>query len=86
MSISDVLGELQWNSKLMTNQNLPRSSTMNGHNPSETTDGLQENLSSEETLPMYVSQRQKQWTTDTAGVPHFLCILSKKNYLLFACG
>jgi hypothetical protein len=34
---------------------------------------------------MYVSQRQKQWTTDTAGVPHFLCILSKKNYLLFAC-
>jgi hypothetical protein len=93
MSISDVLGELQWNSKSMSNQPLTRSSLIdsrslnpmiNGHIPPETIDGLQE-TSSEEPLSMSVSQRQKQWTTDAAGVPHFLCILSKKNYLLFAC-
>jgi hypothetical protein len=30
-------------------------------------------------------RKQKQWSIDASGVPHFLCILSKKNYLLFAC-
>jgi hypothetical protein len=89
MSISDVFGELQWNSKPISNNNLTRSSSrlLNGHITSETTDGLEEksiNIT-EEILSMSVRQRQKQWTTDAAGVPHFLCILSKKNYLLFAC-
>jgi hypothetical protein len=89
MSISDVFGELQWNSKPISNNTLTRSSSrlLNGHITSETTDGLEEksiNIT-EEILSMSVRQRQKQWTTDAAGVPHFLCILSKKNYLLFAC-
>ena len=34
---------------------------------------------------MPVIKRQKQWSIDASGVPHFLRILSKKNYLLFAC-
>ncbi len=89
MSISDVFGELQWNSKPISNNNLTRSSSrfLNGYIPSETNNGLEEksiNIT-EEILSMSVTQRQKQWTTDAAGVPHFLCILSKKNYLLFAC-
>lgn len=32
-----------------------------------------------------VLRRQRQWSIDASGVPHFLCILSKKNCLLFAC-
>ena len=32
-----------------------------------------------------VMRRGKQWAIDASGVPHFLCILSKKNNLLFAC-
>jgi hypothetical protein len=92
MSISDVFGELQWNSKRMSNDTLTRSSiidgrSLNGHIPIETIDGLQEGstIIQEDALSMTVRRRQKQWTTDAAGVPHFLCILSKKNYLLFAC-
>jgi hypothetical protein len=86
MSISDVFGELHWNSKPMSNHTLTRSS-LNGSIPIEATDGLQEEsiIISDEALSMTVRRRQKQWTTDAAGVPHFLCILSKKNYLLFAC-
>lgn len=63
--------------------------------PSEASNGSQEHsttipddtisLSSTSSLSLLITQRQKQWTTDAAGVPHFLCILSKKNHLLFAC-
>lgn len=70
----------------MTNHPLLR--PMNGDRAlSETTDGLSEHSTnfSEEIIPTSANQRQKQWTTDAAGVPHFLCVLSKKNYLLFAC-
>jgi hypothetical protein len=96
MSISDIFGELQWNSKPMSNHPLTRSSIIdnrslspivNGHFSPETMDDLPEISINrfEEKRSMSVTQRQKQWTTDAAGVPHFLCILSKKNYLLFAC-
>ncbi|CAF2928801.1 unnamed protein product [Rotaria sp. Silwood2] len=46
---------------------------------------LKHKIVSEKTTSMPVKQRQKQWTIDAAGVPHFLCVLSKKNHLLFAC-
>ncbi|CAF3916501.1 unnamed protein product [Rotaria sp. Silwood2] len=96
MSISDIFGELQWNSTPMPNQTLTRStiidslnlkSIINGHIPTETINGSQEEskIVSEKTTSMPVKQRQKQWTIDAAGVPHFLCVLSKKNHLLFAC-
>lgn len=42
-------------------------------------------LDEEETLPKSVIKKQKQWSVDASGVPHFLCILSKRNHLLFAC-
>ena len=88
MSMSDIFGELQWNSKPMTHHPLNRPFMMNGDNPSsENTDALSEHSTnfSEDVIPMSANQREKQWTTDAAGVPHFLCVLSKKNYLLFAC-
>ncbi|CAF3353765.1 unnamed protein product [Rotaria sp. Silwood1] len=96
MSISDIFGELQWNSTPMSNRTLTRSSMsdsptlnsiINGHNPTETINGFQEEstIVSQKTTSMPVVQRQKQWTIDAAGVPHFLCVLSKKNHLLFAC-
>lgn len=94
MSISDIFGGLQWNSKSTSNHTFTRSSSrtsnpiqQNGHNPSESIDGFEENSTniSDDSLSMSVIPRQKQWTIDAAGVPHFLCILSKKNYLLFAC-
>jgi hypothetical protein len=80
----------------MSNHSLTRSSIidnrslnpiLNGHTPIETINDWQEKSPniSEETLSMSVTQRQKQWTIDAAGVPHFLCVLSKKNYLLFGC-
>ncbi|CAF0795297.1 unnamed protein product [Rotaria sordida] len=96
ISISDIFGELQWNSIPMSNHTLTRSSTIdssilnstiNGHIPTEIINGFQEEskTESEKTTSMSVMQRQKQWTIDAAGVPHFLCVLSKKNHLLFAC-
>ncbi|CAF0925933.1 unnamed protein product [Rotaria sordida] len=96
ISISDIFGELQWNSTPMSNHTLTRSSTIdssilnstiNGHIPTEIINGFQEEskTESEKTTSMSVMQRQKQWTIDAAGVPHFLCVLSKKNHLLFAC-
>ncbi|CAF1354676.1 unnamed protein product [Adineta steineri] len=96
LSISDVFGQLQWNSKPMSDHNLTKpliihnrslNSTVNDHISTETNDGLQEKstIIPEDTATLPIIQRQKQWTTDTAGVPHFLCVLSKKNHLLFAC-
>jgi hypothetical protein len=94
-----VFGELQWSSKPMPARNFTRPSaidyrplttttTTNGHVFLGTIDGSQEELVSipeEETTPTPVTRKQKQWSIDASGVPHFLCILSKKNYLLFAC-
>jgi hypothetical protein len=89
MSITDIFGELQWNSKPILSSTLAGSSSrlLNGHIPSETSDDLEDNSTNlfEDTLTMSVTKRQKQWTIDAAGVPHFLCVLSKRNYLLFAC-
>ncbi|CAF1247371.1 unnamed protein product [Adineta ricciae] len=100
LSISDVFGELQWTSKAMSNSMLTKPSVatsrlMHEHILGEAKGGSQEHsttipddsisLSSTSSLSLPVMQRQKQWTTDAAGVPHFLCILSKKNHLLFAC-
>ncbi|CAF1574675.1 unnamed protein product [Rotaria magnacalcarata] len=95
-SISDIFGELQWNIARMSNPILTRSSIidsrslnskLNGSMSSETNDEFHEDgtITSEKPTSMSVMQRQKQWTLDAAGVPHFLCILSKKNHLLFAC-
>lgn len=60
---------------------------MNGHNSIETNDEYQEESTNlpEKMISMSVPQRQKQWAIDAAGVPHFLCLLSKRNHLLFAC-
>ncbi|CAF0782506.1 unnamed protein product [Adineta ricciae] len=89
--ISDVFGELQWNSKPMPIRNSPRPLTANGHT-SRNSDGWQDESSSlpdeieQDALPAApVMRKQRQWSLDASGVPHFLCILSKKNYLLFAC-
>ncbi|CAF4315598.1 unnamed protein product, partial [Rotaria magnacalcarata] len=62
-------------------------SKLNGSISSETNDEFHEDgtITSEKPTSISVMQRQKQWTLDAAGVPHFLCILSKKNHLLFAC-
>ena len=59
----------------MTNENISRLSSI----PSN------ESLSEENLTITPVMKRQKQWAIDASGVPHFLCILAKKNYLLFAC-
>ncbi|CAF0919473.1 unnamed protein product [Rotaria sordida] len=88
--ISDIFGELQWNSKPMSNRNLSRPLfiTTSGHGSIHTSDELQDeslSVSEEDSIPVPVMRRQKQWSIDACGVPHFLCILSKKNYLLFAC-
>ncbi len=90
MTITDVFGELQWGSKPMPNRPLPRplTSVTNGHGSISTTDGFQDessSISEEDITPTPVTRKQKQWSIDASGVPHFLCILSKKNYLLFAC-
>lgn len=55
--------------------------------PTETSDDAHDNSNStSDEMPSFpVLQRQKQWTTEAAGVPHFLCVLAKKNNLLFAC-
>jgi hypothetical protein len=67
----------------MLNRNLPRPITIttNGHGP---TNELLNNTD-EDMTSTPVIKKQKQWSIDASGVPHFLCILSKKNYLLFAC-
>ena len=62
-----------------THLSQPVSHSNNGHISPE------EFLSDENLVPPPVMKRQKQWSIDASGVPHFLCILSKKNYLLFAC-
>jgi len=78
-------------SHILTRQSIIHSQSLNpvinGHVPTETIDGLQEKstIISEDTASTSITQRQKQWTADATGVPHFLCILSKKNYLLFSC-
>jgi hypothetical protein len=78
----------------MTNRNLSRPLTIitNGHSSHNPIDDLQDESFSipeeeehEEATPIPVMRKQKQWSIDASGVPHFLCILSKKNYLLFAC-
>ncbi|CAF1164116.1 unnamed protein product [Adineta steineri] len=88
--ISNVFGELQWNSKPMTNRDLsrPLTTTINGHTSNTNNDRLQDeslSISEDDIISTPVMRKQKQWSTDASGVPHFLCILSKKNYLLFAC-
>ncbi|CAF1945604.1 unnamed protein product [Rotaria magnacalcarata] len=91
MITSDIFGELQWNSKPMPNRNVARSSfiTSSGQSSMSTTGGLQDeslSISEEDSFPAaLVVRRQKQWSIDASGVPHFLCILAKKNYLLFSC-
>lgn len=90
MIISDVFGELQWNSKPMPNRNITRPLfiTSNGQISLNSTDGVHDessSISEEDLAPGPVMRKQKQWSTDASGVPHFLCILSKKNHLLFAC-
>ena len=70
-------------------------SKFNGHNsfdtsnvlPDETTSLPEDDFQSDD-APIStgnVLKRQKQWSVEASGVPHFLCILSKKNCLLFAC-
>ena len=86
LSISDIFGELQWSSKPTPYRNFSRSLPVitNGHG----SDGFQDeslSIPEEEIIPTPVIRKQKQWSIDASGVPHFLCILSKKNYLLFAC-
>lgn len=84
MSITDIFGELQWNNnstKSAINDGRFLNSRVNGNFPTETKDETQE----DSIISTSVLQRQKQWTIDAAGVPHFLCVLSKKNHLLFAC-
>jgi hypothetical protein len=70
-----------------TTKSRPVNSIKNGFIPAETTDGLQaeSTIVKEEISSTSVVRKQKQWATDAAGVPHFLCLVSKKNYLLFAC-
>ena len=73
----------------------PPATRFNGHVSFDTTNSLpdesvsmaDEEMESEEgSVPTTsVLRRQKQWSIDASGVPHFLCILSKKNCLLFAC-
>lgn len=92
MTISELFGELQWSAKPMVNRapSRPLMKT-NGNSSLDNSVGLDEESSTsiledeEELTPTAVIRRQKQWAIDASGVPHFLCILSKKNYLLFAC-
>jgi len=88
--ISDVFGELQWGPKPMSNCNIPRSLSIatNEHGSISITDGFQDeslSVSEEDITPTPLSRKQKKWSITALGIPHFLCILSKKNYLLFAC-
>lgn len=86
-NISDIFGELQWNSR-SSHDSRPITPLRNDNFSSDIPDNHQfekYSNSSDESLSNLVKQRQKHWTIDAAGVPHFLCILSKKNYLLFAC-
>jgi hypothetical protein len=97
--MSELFGELEWSTKPMLNDTLSRSSTddtelltnADGHTfviPTAITDNMSVNISdnkTDESTATSVVRRQKQWAIDASGVPHFLCILSKKNYLLFAC-
>jgi hypothetical protein len=71
----------------MSNRHIsrPLTITTNGHG---STDGFQDeslSIPEDDMLSTPVTRKQKQWSIDASGVPHFLCILSKKNYLLFAC-
>ena len=80
--MADLFGELQWNSKPMSNPKVPLSVIMpsNGHSSISTNGELQD-----DSISATVIRKKKQWSIDASSVPHFLCILSKKNYLLFAC-
>jgi hypothetical protein len=79
LTASDVFGELQWNSKPMLTSNSDQSAVNDARPPThESSSKAQEESTS-------VMRKAKQWAIDASGVPHFLCILSKKNYLLFAC-
>lgn len=63
--------------------------TSNGQSSTNITNGIQDEslrISEEDSIPpVPVMRRKKQWSIEASGIPHFLCILSKKNYLLFAC-
>ena len=96
MSISDIFGELQWNSMAASHSTSTRSSItdspnfnsrINEYRSTNSINEYPEEMTtvSEITTSNHIIQRQKQWTIDAAGVPHFLCVLSKKNHLLFAC-
>jgi hypothetical protein len=71
----------------MANRNSARPLTMitNGHGSTNEFPDESLSVTEEDVIPTPVIKKQKQWSIDASGVPHFLCILSKKNYLLFAC-